>query len=41
MFDPTTWVGFHTGLSPIGIAGGLVAAGRSRPVAAGIFLETP
>ncbi|GAB4068234.1 hypothetical protein KHC28_23785 [Ancylobacter sonchi] len=45
MFDPTTWVGFHTWLSLIGIATGLfvladLIAGRDRPILAAVFLTT-
>ena len=45
MFDPTTWVGFHTWLSLIGIATGFsvladLIAGRDRPILAAIFLAT-
>ncbi|MDQ0512219.1 hypothetical protein [Ancylobacter amanitiformis] len=45
MFNPVTWTGFHTWLSLIAIAAGLVVlldlfAGRDRPLLTAIFLAT-
>ncbi|MBS7545572.1 hypothetical protein [Ancylobacter oerskovii] len=45
MFDPTSWVGFHTWLSLIGIASGFLVladliAGRDRPWVVGVFLAS-